>query len=36
MMDAALGAIGHRLQVTTAPTLETTVAVFGNDVDSPN
>jgi antitoxin HicB len=35
MMDAALGAIGQRLQVTAAPTLETPAAVFGKDMGSP-
>ena len=34
-MDAALGAIGQRLQVTAAPTLETPAAVFGKDMGSP-
>ena len=34
-MDAALGAIGQRLQVTAAPTLETPAAVFGKDMHSP-
>ena len=36
MMDAALGAIGQRLQVTAAPTLETSLAAFGKDTGSPN
>ena len=34
-MDAALGAIGQRLQVTAAPTLETPAAVFRKDMGSP-
>lgn len=36
LMDAALGAIGRRLQVTAAPTSETLVAVLGRDVGSTN
>lgn len=36
MMDAALGAIGKRLQVTAVPTLETSAAVLGEDMESPN
>ena len=36
LMDAALGAIGRRLQVTAAPTSETSVAVLEKDTGGPN
>ena len=36
LMDAALGAIGQRLQVTAEPTSETSVAVLGKDMGGPN